>query len=161
MMHELLADCLPEGIYVEGTLCRFQIDGEVTVSAAGGGWILRRYNIQRKVDLLTVRGPWLGLAPPESDDQQRWTLDAGDELLLGSDGLFEHTAIRAKSSDELTMQFAGSHGGKTLFDTVHQALQNSLETRAQIDDITMVSVSRVDASIKVPQSLYGHCLSSL
>ena len=42
-----------------------------------------------RADLLKLRGTWLGLRAPTARDQQTWRLDAGDELLLGTDGMFD------------------------------------------------------------------------
>ncbi len=41
-MHDLLRDCLPDGIYVECTLVRLAVDGEATIAPAGGTRVLLR-----------------------------------------------------------------------------------------------------------------------
>ena len=96
-MHDLLEDCLPDGIYVECTLVRLHPDGEIVVAPAGGSRLLLRRGRQETPLLLKMRGTWLGLIRPSPDDQQTWTLEAGDELLLATDGLFdqlyEHSPI--------------------------------------------------------------------
>jgi serine phosphatase RsbU (regulator of sigma subunit) len=141
-MHGLLADCLPEGIYVEGTLGRFRPDGELTVAPAGGSRFLTRKDGQRDVTLHKLKGSWLGLVPPDAGDQQTWELDAGAELLMGSDGLFDHIPDYARSSDALTTFLANANNSCTLFDAVYQILQEELQKNPPKDDITMVMVRR-------------------
>ncbi|HMF10951.1 MAG TPA: SpoIIE family protein phosphatase, partial [Gemmataceae bacterium] len=88
-MHDLLADCLPEGVYVECTLVRLHPEGAVIVAPAGGSRLLLRRGRQNKPIYVKLRGAWLGLARPSCGDQRTWTLQEGDELLLATDGLFD------------------------------------------------------------------------
>src|SRR5262249_59662254 len=97
-MHDFLCDCLPEGFFVECTLVRLGPDGRVTVAPAGGSRLLLRRGAGRP-DLVKLRGTWLGLSPPCFDDQQSWELGHGDELLLGTDGVFDHLADPSDPAD--------------------------------------------------------------
>ncbi|HTU20420.1 MAG TPA: PP2C family protein-serine/threonine phosphatase [Gemmataceae bacterium] len=139
-MHDLLADCLPEGVYVECTLARLYSDGEVVVAPAGGSRLLLRRGRQETPVLLKMRGPWLGLIRPSPAEQQTWTLEDGDELLLATDGLFdqlhEHTPI------DVVQRLGRIAGGAGLFERVRALLQQALEHTEQKDDITMVLVRR-------------------
>src|SRR5262249_22280869 len=126
VMHGLLADCLPEGVYVEVTLSRFQPDGEVAAASAGGGRVVVKSKSGKGVTQLTLKGFWLGLAPPDPSDQHRFTLDPGDEVLLGSDGLFYHLSSGTTSENDLTTLVARYNGCRTLFETVRSALEESL-----------------------------------
>jgi serine phosphatase RsbU (regulator of sigma subunit) len=143
-MHGLLEECLPEGIYVEGTLARLRPNGEVTVAPAGGTRLLLRSGGASQVAWHKLKGSWLGLIPPGADDQRIWTLAAEDELVLGSDGLFDQIADYGGPGDPLADLFAGSRDSLTLFDAVHQVLQEALQKQPQKDDITMLMLRRHD-----------------
>src|SRR5262249_31862129 len=89
-MHDLLEDCLPDGIFLECTLVRLGADGSVTVAPAGGTRLLvQRSGGRSQPDLLRLRGCWLGLRRPTREEQHDLRLGHGDELLLATDGLFE------------------------------------------------------------------------
>lgn len=137
-MHELLESCLPEGVYAECTLVRLSPEGEATVAPAGGTRLLLRRQGE-PASLLKLRGGWLGLLPPSSADQRSWTLAEGDELLLGSDGAFDHLA---------ELDGAGVPGRPTeasLLEDVRRLLRQALKRGPQKDDITLVSLRRVGA----------------
>ena len=90
-MHRLLEECLPDGVFVECTLARLRPDGAVTISPAGGTrFLLRRGG---RVELVRLRGGWLGLLTPLDRDRHDLRLAAGDELLLGTDGFFDQLAV--------------------------------------------------------------------
>ena len=141
-MHEMLETCLPEGVYAECTLVRLGPNGEATVAPAGGSRLLLR----RKggpSDLLKLRGGWLGLLPPSSADQRSWTLADGDELLLGTDGAFDHLAELngAPLTDRLGRPAA------SLLEDVQRLLSQCLQRGPQKDDITLVSLRRRAAAV--------------
>jgi len=144
-MHQLLENCLPEGIFVEATLSRFSPDGAVTVFPAGGSRMMSRRAKQNSVNLHTLRGSWLGLASPDPADQLTILLEADDELLMGTDGLFDqltcHTSERA-DTDGLTSRMSGR---ATLFADMKRILDEALKETPQADDITMVSMQRCAA----------------
>jgi hypothetical protein len=136
VMHEILADCLPEGVFAECTLVRLSEDGEVTVGPAGGTRLLLRKGGVGQPDLVRLRGTWLGLSPPSPADQRSWVLSQGDELLLATDGLFDHLL---DADGALTLEEAE---GAALFDLVEQRLRQVLRAGPQKDDITAVMLSR-------------------
>lgn len=159
VLHELIRDSLPEDVYVECTLLRLDPDGTATLAPAGGSRLLLRQGRKGTVDLLKLRGLWLGLERALPDDQHSCVLEAGDELLLGSDGVF----------DQL-LEYHGGEGGLTeligqglqrgdLLQAVQAELQRALQARPQKDDITAVLVRRRAESngqtprIKVPPSI--------
>jgi serine phosphatase RsbU (regulator of sigma subunit) len=144
-IHRLLEDRLPEGVYVEGTLARLKVDGEVTVAAAGGTRLLLRRAGQERISQHRLSGSWLGLMPPQAEDQRRWTMEVNDELVLGTDGLFDHLA----GSGELGV-FASPKGSFTLFEGIHRLLQEALQKQPQKDDITMVLLGRRNEPSKEP-----------
>ncbi len=119
-MHDLLEDSLPEGIYVEGTLVRLEPDGAVTVAPAGGTRLLLRRQ-GGSTDCIQLRGGWLGLLPPSTEDQRSWHLQDGDELLLSTDGVFDQLADLGPRPADL---LAGVSGG-TLFDGVERLLRQA------------------------------------
>src|SRR5262249_24642875 len=113
-MHDLLADCLPEGVYVECTLARLHSEGEVVVVPAGGSRLLLRRGPQDKPMFVKLRGAWLVLACPSRGDQRTWTLEDGGELLLATDGLFDQLHERGSSEQPEWLGRLG--GGGCLFE---------------------------------------------
>jgi hypothetical protein len=136
-MHGLLEECLPDGVFVECTLARLSHDGAVTIIPAGGTrFLLRRGG---RVELVRLRGGWLGLLPPSARDQHSLTLDAGDELLLGTDGFFDQLATLG---EPVPADLKRPSNLRPLFDHVRELLQSALRVAPQVDDITMVLVRR-------------------
>ena len=143
-MHDLLEDCLPEGIYVECTLICLRPDGQVVVAPAGGSLLLLGRGQMEKPILLKLRGGWLGLMRPSADDQQTWNLQDGDELLLATDGLFDQ--LHEDSPVDVVERLGRRDGSAGLFERVRDLLEQALKQTAQKDDITMVRVLRRAAS---------------
>jgi serine phosphatase RsbU (regulator of sigma subunit) len=138
-MHRMVADCLPEGVYVECTLVRLAPEGEAVVAAAGGSRLMLRRGRGRP-DLLKIRGAWLGLSAPSAAEQKTWTLHDEDELLLGSDGGFDHLAVQDETM--VLEQLATA----PLLDGVRRLLTHALERTPQADDITLVLLRRRPAN---------------
>jgi serine phosphatase RsbU (regulator of sigma subunit) len=139
-MHDLLADCLPEGVYVECTLVRVHPEGEVIAVPAGGSRLLLRRGSDRRPALLKLRGSWLGLARPSAGDQAVWNLDDGDELLLATDGMYDQ--IHQFYQQEVADAVGTITGTAGLFEQVRDLLRQALEKTPQKDDITMVFLRR-------------------
>jgi serine phosphatase RsbU (regulator of sigma subunit) len=139
-MHDLLADCLPEGVYVECTLARLRPAGEVVIVPAGGSRLLLRRGPQEKPILVKLRGAWLGLARPSRGDQRTWTLEEGGELLLATDGLFDQ--LHELGPSERAEWLGRIGGGGCLFERVRELLRQALARAPQKDDITMVLLRR-------------------
>jgi serine phosphatase RsbU (regulator of sigma subunit) len=150
-MHDLLEDCLPDGIFVECTLARFGPQGDVTVAPAGGCRLLLRRSGSAQLQLLKLRGSWLGLSRPSADEQRTWRLDAGDEMLLGTDGVFDHLADQ-QGGDMVQALAELSRAAETrpLLEQVHERLRRALRQGPQRDDITMVLLRRREPSEDVP-----------
>jgi hypothetical protein len=138
-MHRLLADRLPEGVYAECTLARLGPDGAVTVAPAGGTRLLLRRGGGRPA-LHTLRGMWLGLSAPSTVDQRGWSLGHGDELLLGTDGVFDLLAEPGGAEALERLLQGGRDGG--LFEAVEHLLRQALAKGPQRDDLTMVLLRR-------------------
>jgi len=139
-MHHQLADSLPEGIFLECTLVRLDSRGHAVVSPAGGTRLLIRR--ERGIpELVKLRGAWLGLAAPSTEDQYRLDLSPGDELVLATDGAFDQL------DEEGGMEsMASEFRGRTLFDDFRSRLEESLAREPQKDDITLVLLRRRDIS---------------
>jgi stage II sporulation SpoE-like protein len=133
-MHDLLEACLPEGVYAECTLARLDPAGEAVVAPAGGSRLMLRKG-GGPPDLLKLRGGWLGLIPPSAADQKSWRLDEGDELLLGSDGAFDHLP-----GEEAPAQLGAASA--SLLEDVRRLLREALRQGPQRDDITLVLLRR-------------------
>jgi hypothetical protein len=145
-MHKLLQECLPEGVYVECTLVRLGPEGEAVVAPAGGTRLLLRRGRGRP-DLLKLRGSWLGFNPPAVADQRTWMLDAGDELLLGTDGVFDQLAAVGEAAIVEHLGRTGQAG--TLIEGVRHLLRKALENGPQKDDITAVLLLRRPRPVEV------------
>jgi hypothetical protein len=139
-MHAVLRDCLPEGVYVECTLVRLGPEGDATVAPAGGARLLLRRRGTPRPDLHKLRGTWLGLKAPSAEDQRDWRLEHGDELLVGSDGLFDQ--LGEQHADEVIERLGPLPHTATLFDAVRRLVEEALERGPQKDDITMVLLRR-------------------
>ena len=141
-MHDILHDNLPDGVYAECTLLRLGPDGQVTVAPAGGSRLLLRRAGQREVELLRLRGPWLGLERPSVAEEQTCTLQPGDELLVASDGVFDQLIEYAGASTGLGRLVSAALGTGSLMDAVRDVLERALRARPQKDDITLVLCRR-------------------
>jgi len=141
-LHELLAPSLPDGVYVECTLLRLEANGQVTVAPAGGTRLLLRRCGDNVLTLVRLRGFWLGMEPPRSEDQMTYTLAEGDELLIGTDGFFDQLVDYHGMSNDLAVSIAAHLPEGTLLEATATALQTALRSRPQRDDITMVTVHR-------------------
>jgi hypothetical protein len=139
-MHDLLSDCLPEGVYAEGTLVCLQPNGEVVAVPAGGSRLLLCRGRWGKPTLLKMRGGWLGLIRPSPNDQQTWTLQEGDELLLATDGLYDQ--LHEDRPVDVVERLGSAGNGVDLFERVRALLQQALKDTPQQDDITMVGILR-------------------
>jgi hypothetical protein len=137
--HQLLASILPDGVYVEGTLLKLQPGGDVLVQPAGGTRLLLRRQGVTVPELLKYRGFWLGLMPPTADDQQRLRLGPGDELIAGTDGLFDQ--IDGHEGRDLDAHLRSASTAE-LFDWITGLVRDSLEAGPQKDDITLLLLCR-------------------
>lgn len=141
-LHGLLADCLPEDVFVECTLLRLDPDGRATAAAAGGARLLLRRAEPDRLELLKLRGLWLGFDWPQTPEEERYDLQAGDELLLGTDGVFDQLIDHAgRGSDVVALVRAELDRGG-LLETVQALMERALSAGPQKDDITIVTVCR-------------------
>lgn len=138
-LHEQLAGVMPEGIYVEGTLLKMQPSGEVIVQPAGGTRLLLRRQGAARPELLTYRGFWLGLMPPSPDDQRQFRLLPGDELIVGTDGLYDQLDGHAGRDLDAHLGAGSSEG---LFEWITGLVRASLAAGPQKDDITLLLLRR-------------------
>jgi hypothetical protein len=137
-LHAILEGCLPEGVFVEACLGRLAPDGQAVVASAGGTRLLLREGERREISLHTLRGRWLGLAPPDEADQRTWELAAGDELLLGSDGLFDQLALSGRLGEAGVAALPDG----SLLGGVRRAVYAALRESPQRDDISAVALRR-------------------
>ncbi|HVS37330.1 MAG TPA: PP2C family protein-serine/threonine phosphatase [Gemmataceae bacterium] len=139
-MHTMLESCLPDGVYTECTLVRLDPKGEAVVAPAGGSRLLLRRR-GASPDLMKLRGAWLGLFPPSAADQKTLSMAEGDELLLGSDGAFDHLDENADAS-----RLGGASA--SLLEDVQRLLQEALRQGPQKDDITLVLLRRLVSPLR-------------
>ena len=141
-MHDMLSDNLPDGVYAECTLLRLGADGQVTIAPAGGSRLFLRRAGECEVELLRLRGPWLGLERPSATEEKSCTLRQGDELLLASDGVFDQLTESAGASSGIARLVGEALGKGNLLDAVRDVLERALRSRPQKDDITLVLCRR-------------------
>jgi hypothetical protein len=139
-LHRWLEESLPEGVYVEATLARLNPDGSVVVAPGGGCRVLVR-SAAGEVLLHKLRGGWLGFVSPSERDQAAWALAEGDEMLLGTDGLFDQVET-AHPGPPLTESLRGPDSGRSLLGTMRGLLEQALSRAPQKDDITVVLLRR-------------------
>jgi hypothetical protein len=142
VLHYLLEDCLPEGVYVEASLAHLGPDGQATVLPAGACRILVRRRGLTDIAYHALSGSWLGLCRPSAADQRSWSLGVGDELLLATDGLFDQLRWRGRGPADPATLLAPLHGQAPLLEAVQRALHTALRDRLQVDDITAVALRR-------------------
>jgi hypothetical protein len=88
VLSDVLEPVLPEAVFVEATLARLTSAGLAAFSSAGFCRLTVRRTGEDRLDLQRVGGPYLGLGSGQRD-QLDWTIGAGDEVMMASDGLFE------------------------------------------------------------------------
>jgi hypothetical protein len=136
-MHEILSDCLPEGIFLECTLVRLDDAGRATISPAGGSRLLI-HREHRPPSLVKLRGAWLGLRAPTVEEQYTLELDLHDELILATDGVFD----QLDEHDVCELTSAPLAAQATLFEVLRDRLEACLRVAPQKDDITLVLLRR-------------------
>lgn len=143
-MHAMLEDSLPEGNYVECTLACLSPSGRLVVAPAGGTRFLLRQGSEAP-QLVKLRGTWLGLHPPSAADQRTWQLADNHELVLGTDGLFDHLAERDEGA---VLKKLGERAGASLFEALRELLRGALARGPQKDDITLIRLCRAPAQAR-------------
>jgi sigma-B regulation protein RsbU (phosphoserine phosphatase) len=116
-------------------------------SAAGHPPLLLWHRATRTLLELNERGLLLGVRPSEEYAQTEFTLEAGDRLLVYTDGLVEAVNARGEAFGEAQLgEFIATHQDlpaeqftERLLDKVLGWPQNG-STRAQADDITIVVI---------------------
>jgi hypothetical protein len=141
-MHDILQDCLPDGVFVECTLVRLDAGGGALVAPAGGSRLLLRRGTAGP-DLLQLRGTWLGLRAPSAADQRVLLLAEDDELALGTDGLFDQLTSNDRSID---VEQLAKTAQPNFFQGVRMLLEQALRCEPQKDDITLVVLGRRSAA---------------
>jgi serine phosphatase RsbU (regulator of sigma subunit) len=140
-MHDLLSECLPDGIFLESTLVRVTEQGQATVVPAGGTRLFLRAGDEAR--MVKLRGSWLGFCPPTLESQHELQLHHGDELLLMTDGVFEQLE-HLGDADFLAKSAAMENG--SLIHGLQRLLEQELSCGPQKDDITMVQLKRRGAT---------------
>jgi hypothetical protein len=134
---------LPDGIFIEATVARFATSGLATLSGAGLCRVVLRRSGHDGIRIHRLGGLLLGLGPNNRDEVE-WKLQSGDEVTMGSDGLFEQP-VGDRSRDRLEAsleQRVGQRLGtcRNLHQAIVDVMRETLRASAQWDDITIVSV---------------------
>jgi serine phosphatase RsbU (regulator of sigma subunit) len=132
-----LEACLPAGVFIAATVGKFEPDGSGHLAFGGGGAILRHDHKTRTVSRHVHHGSLLGLGLPPDREEFRLRLEAGDEILLASDGLDDQPTTTGSLPASITAVPAAS----SLHETVAEAVLRAVGENGQFDDITLVTVS--------------------
>ena len=138
---ELASTPLPDGLFVDATLARFDADGEVVIAAAGECRSLWHQPHEQRVELQRFGSMYLGVDwthdPPA---ERRWLLRPGDEWLLSTDGLFDQPQHSGRLGETLARMQSLPQPHRSLCAAVAELLDRALAARPQHDDITKVVV---------------------
>lgn len=147
-MNDMLHRFLPSAMYVAATVLLF--DSPTSIRAANGGlpypFVVRK--AKRRVDQAPLQGFPLGLFPdagPQPWDVHSIALDAGDVLLIASDGLGEiRNAAGEYFQDGFLItrlaEWTASSQGR-LADTILEQALGFAGGAAPADDITLVAIA--------------------
>jgi sigma-B regulation protein RsbU (phosphoserine phosphatase) len=126
-------------------------------SAAGHPPLLLWRRTARTLLELNESGLLLGVRPSEEYAQTEFTLEAGDRLLVYTDGLVEAENLRGEAFGETRLgEFITTHQDLPAEQFAERLLDNVLEwpengsTRAQADDITVVVIDIGDMPEQTP-----------
>ncbi len=132
---------LPDDVFVEAVLGRFDTSGEAVLAAAGGCRPILRRSQADLPERHSLSGCQLGLELGDQDQCSR-NLDHGDELLLATDGLFDQPCgdqeRLGKRLAELCRRQLAS--GRDLHAAALEVLAQVLKENAQHDDITVITL---------------------
>jgi serine phosphatase RsbU (regulator of sigma subunit) len=136
-----LESILPDGVFVEASIGRFDSDGDATIAGAGNCRLLIRTSGQPTFTLHQLGGPPLGFEGL-SRDQRNWRVAEDDEFMIASDGLYEQPV---GENEQLESSLAGRAAlhlstGLSLHDSIVQCLAEVLSQCCQHDDITVVTM---------------------
>lgn len=138
------AQYLPEGLFVEAALARFQ-DNDVEVSSAGGARFLLGQGPGGAVMLREFSGYLLGdLGYPQVREwQQRWDFFPGFELVMASDGLYDQKLGGSTLLRQSVRMLRDWAHVPTLHTVVVGLVENAIRTAQQNDDVTIITVRRL------------------
>jgi|GEM_PF-2831190 len=141
LSQELRSTPLPDGLFVDATLARFDADGDVVIAAAGECRSLWHQPHEQRVEFQRFGSSYLGVDfahdPPA---ERRWPLRPADEWLLSSDGLFDQPHHTGRLGETLAKMKSLPQPHRSLCAAVAELLDRALATRPQHDDITKVVV---------------------
>ena len=144
-VNNLLVGDIPDSMFVT---CFYAIidpqEGKMVFANAGHNLPFLLTN--REVSEVKAAGMPLGLMPDMEYDVHEMVIDAGDEMIIFSDGLVEaHNAEREMFGSQRLMKLFADYSGQdgTLIDRLMKDLQAFTgEDQEQEDDITIVGVKR-------------------
>jgi hypothetical protein len=138
-----LEEVLPDDLFVEAALGRFDPFGAVVLAAAGGSRPILRRSRANQAEVLSLSGGFLGLELGERD-QCSWTLYDGDELVLATDGLFDQPCGDSERLGTRLAECCAQQlcSGRDLHAAVLEVLGQALVQNAQQDDITVITLLR-------------------
>ena len=146
-LHAELRPVLPEGLYVEISITLIERNGTAHSAFSGRCWRLHCRQADRTLNVDRLGGLFVGLNVDWSEDSFEaceCQMDDGDELVLGSDGVFEQLTpdgrMLASRLDELAT--TPLPAGTSLHDLVWGLYESAAEECPPKDDATLLSVRR-------------------
>jgi hypothetical protein len=140
-----LAEALPDDLFVEATLGRFNPAGNLTVSAAGACPVVIREAASGRAECHEVGGYWLGMDQEDMPPRLPWSraLRSGDEVLMATDGLFDQPNDQAGPLKACLGQLLSrpARGHVCLHDAAVRAVREALRRQPQFDDIAIATVT--------------------
>jgi serine phosphatase RsbU (regulator of sigma subunit) len=148
-MDRELSTCLPFGEFVEAAIARASASGVLQIVGAGDVQFLYLKSPDVQSTILSVSGPWLGLAGTINIPRECVDVDltaSGSEIVLATDGLYDQPdekRVRLGRGDLLST-LSKIDVGTTLYEaTKHAYLVATAQSRRQHDDTTILSLRRL------------------
>jgi hypothetical protein len=143
LLQNLFKDRLPEGLFFDAVVARFD-SNTVTVAPAGYARVLLRHGAHKEAELKCLGGGYLGIDYPvlQVGQQETWPFRPGDELTFATDGLYEHPLKGPQLGDVILGVLARVADGKSLHEDVLRALSYASCRDDPSDDISIATVRR-------------------
>lgn len=146
-LHAELRPVMPAGVYVEISAALFEPGGTARAAYSGHCWQLLGRRSGRSLSIERLGGMFVGLDFDWSEDcfeARESCLEVGDELVLGSDGIFEQPASDGRMLSSHLDDLAANPFPDDV--SLHELVWGLYESAAQDsppkDDATLVSVRR-------------------
>lgn len=143
LLDRQLEACLPESMFVEAILARFDSERTLSASPAGFCRIVIRRRGESGVEIAKLGNLYLGMGLPHRDEETI-SFDVGDEILLASDGIHEQAVGDGILDELLVDQLVQMGQSVRLYDALVGIIRDALANEEQEDDITAVTIQYIE-----------------